>query len=64
MPSSLKDDQNRTDNEQFSFNIPRDTLEAILMRGNPTTLTINAKRLAGNMSDDFLVRKYGYRVTL
>lgn len=60
----LKDDQNRTDNERFSFNIPRDTLEAILMRGNPTILTINAQPLAGNLSDDFLVRKYGYRVTL
>jgi hypothetical protein len=62
MIGNLQDDQNQSNNEQFAFNISRDTLELIINAGNPSTLTIKCQRLTGGLSDDFIVRRYGYRV--
>jgi len=67
---NLEDPQNQSDNEKFSFNISRGTLETVVASvkaENPKRhpiLAIKCQQLQGGLSDDFVLRKYGYRVTI
>lgn len=65
---NLEDPQNQSDNEKFSFNISRVTLETVVAAARSASpkrspiLAIKCQQLPSGLSDDFIFRKYGYRV--